>query len=173
MDYYSEGSLRIRTMFPDDARVIYDTFLSYGWHPDLETYENYYVDQETGRRKVFIAEYDGTVAGYCTLVLKPEEGPWAGKGIPEIVDLSVFREMQRRGIGNALLDVVEAEAKKITDQIFLAVGLHSGYGAAQRIYVKRGYLPDGNGVWYRGKILEQYVPCCNDDDLLLFMSKKL
>lgn len=51
------------------------------------------------------------------------------------------------------------------------VGIHSGYGAAQRIYVKRGYIPDGNGVWYQGKPLEQYAPCCNDDDLLLFMSK--
>jgi len=34
-------------------------------------------------------------------------------------------------------------------------------------------MPDGSGVWYQGKQLEQYAPCCNDDDLLLFMSKKL
>ena len=41
------------------------------------------------------------------------------------------------------------------------------------LYVKRGYIPDGNGVWYQEKTLEQYAPCCNDDDLVLFMSKKL
>lgn len=62
---------------------------------------------------------------------------------------------------------------KVADTVYLAVGVHSGYGAAQRIYVKRGYIPDGSGVWYKGKQLEQYAPCCNDDDLLLFMSKKL
>lgn len=60
----------------------------------------------------------------------------------------------------------------MADIVYLAVGVHSGYGAAQRIYVKRGYIPDGSGVWYQGKQLEQYAPCCNDDDLLLFMSKK-
>ena len=71
------------------------------------------------------------------------------------------------------MDAVEGEAAKISDTVYLAVGVHSGYGAAQRIYVKRGYIPDGNGAWYQGKILDQYAPCCNDDDLLLFLSKKL
>ena len=56
--------------------------------------------------------------------------------------------------------------------VFLAVGIHSGYGPAQRIYVKRGYVPNGSGAWYQGRILDQYAPCTNDD-LLLFMSKKL
>lgn len=36
-----------------------------------------------------------------------------------------------------------------------------------------GYIPDGNGVWYQEKTLEQYAPCCNDDDLVLFMSEKI
>ena len=39
------------------------------------------------------------------------------------------------------MDVVEQEAAKVSDMIYLAVGVHSGYGAAQRIYVKRGYIP--------------------------------
>ena len=101
-------------MVPEDARILFDTYSSYGWHPQIETYENYYRDQEEGRRLVFIS-----------------------------------------------------------DVVFLAVGVHSGYGTAQRIYVKRGYIPDGNGVWYQGKVLEQYAPCVNDDDLLLFFSKNL
>ena len=46
-------------------------------------------------------------------------------------------------------------------------------GPAQRIYVKRGYIPDGSGVWYQNKVLDQYAPCVNDDDLLLFLSKSL
>ena len=71
------------------------------------------------------------------------------------------------------MDVVEQEAAKISDTVYLAVGVHSGYGPAQRLYVKRGYNFDGSGVWYQGKQLGQYEPCVNDDDLLLFMSKKL
>lgn len=171
--YFSDNDMLIRSMKIEDAKIINDTYMSYGWHPAMETYENYYKEQEEQKRKVFIAEYEGEVCGLCTLVMNPTEGPWAGMGYPEIVDLSVFFHVHKKGIGNKLLDVVEQEAAKVSDMVYLAVGVHSGYGAAQRIYVKRGYMPDGSGVWYQGKQLEQYAPCCNDDDLLLFMSKKL
>lgn len=171
--YYSDDKIRIRNMQIEDAKVIYDTYMSYGWHPSMETYTNYYQEQEEGKRLVFIAEYEGNIAGICTLVMNPAEGPWANQGYPEIVDLSVFFHVHNKGIGNKLLDVVEEEAAKVSDMVFLAVGIHSGYGTAQRIYVKRGYVPDGSGAWYQGRILDQYAPCCNDDDLLLFMSKKL
>lgn len=171
--YYEDESIVIRSMKIEDAKTLYETYLSYGWHPSMETYETYYREQEEGSRKVFIAEYEGRVAGQCTLVMNPEEGPWAGQGYPEIVDLTVFFHIHNKGIGNKLLDVAEQEAAKVSDMVYLAVGVHSGYGAAQRIYVKRGYMPDGSGVWYQGKVLDQYAPCCNDDDLLLFLSKKL
>lgn len=171
--YFSKDHLLIRSMKISDAQIIYDTYLSYGWHSSLDTYETYYKEQEKQKRKVFIAEYDGEVVGLCTLVMNPTEGPFAGMGYPEIVDLTVFFHIHNKGIGNKLLDAVETEAAKVSDTVYLAVGVHSGYGAAQRIYVKRGYIPDGSGVWYQGKQLEQYAPCCNDDDLLLFMSKKL
>ena len=39
--------------------------------------------------------------------------------------------------------------------------------------VKRGFIPDGTGVWYQGEQLEQYIDCVNDDDLLLYFSKQL
>lgn len=171
--YFDDDRIKIRSMVPEDAKVLYDTYLSYGWHPEIETYESYYREQEEGVRLVFIAEYDGDVKGQCTLVLHPSEGPWGGKEIPEIVDLTVFFDIHGKGIGSKLLDVAESEAAKISDTVFLAVGVHSGYGPAQRIYVKRGYIPDGSGVWYQGKVLDQYAPCVNDDDLLLFMSKSL
>ena len=172
MLYYTDENLLIRSMEIGDAQTIYHTYLSYGWHPSLQTYENYYKEQEAGTRRVFVAESRGEVCGYCTLVIKSPTDITA-HGYPKIVDLSVFKHMQNKGIGNQLLDVIEQEARQISDTVFLAVGLHSGYGAAQRIYVKRGYLPDGTGVWYRGKPLEQYAPCCNDDTLQLMMSKKL
>ncbi len=171
--YFNDEKITIRSMIPEDIKVLFDTYLSYGWHPNIETYENYYKEQEEGIRLVFIAEYEGRVSGQCTLVLNPDEGPWCNKGIPEIVDLTVFFDVHNKGIGSKMLDVVEKEASKIYDRIYLAVGVHSGYGSAQRLYVKRGYIFDGSGVWYQGKPLEQYAPCVNDDDLVLFMSKEL
>lgn len=171
--YYEDEKIKIRSMTMDDAQIIYDTYQSYGWNPVLTTYENYFYEQEKNKRKVFIAEYEGQVSGLCTLVMNPNEGPLGGLGFPEIVDLTVFFNVHNKGIGNKLMDVAEQEAAKVSDAVYLAVGVHSGYGAAQRIYVKRGYIPDGSGVWYQGKQLEQYAPCCNDDELLLFMSKQL
>lgn len=37
---------------------------------------------------------------------------------------------------------------------------------------KRGYIPDGSGVWYGESVCEQYAPCCNDDDLNLYFLKR-
>ena len=43
----------------------------------------------------------------------------------------------------------------------------------ERIYIKRGYIPDGSGVWYDDAVLEPYAPCCNNDNLILYLSKDL
>ena len=55
-----------------------------------------------------------------------------------------------------------------------ALELYRAVGSAQRIYVKRGFIPDGSGVWYQGKQCVQYETNCTvDDDLILYFSKKL
>ena len=73
-----------------------------------------------------------------------------------------------------LMDAAEQIAGQYADTVWLAVGLHSGYGSAQRMYVKRGYIPDGSGVWYQGQPCGQYeTNIANDDSLVLFLSKKL
>ena len=46
MVYYKDEKLSIRSMVLEDANVYYDTYMSYGWHPQMETYENYYKEQE-------------------------------------------------------------------------------------------------------------------------------
>ena len=53
------------------------------------------------------------------------------------------------------------------------MGLHAGYNAAQRLYVLRGYIPDGRGVTYRDQYVEQYVQVMLDDDLVLHLTRQL
>ena len=72
-----------------------------------------------------------------------------------------------------MMDITESLAKERSEYVSLSVGLHNGYGTAQRMYVKRGYVPDGTGAWYRGKILEPYSDCMNDDDLTIYFLKSL
>ena len=59
MIYYKDEKITIRSMVIEDAKVYFDTYMSYGWHPQIETYENYYKEQENGERIVFVAEYEG------------------------------------------------------------------------------------------------------------------
>lgn len=167
-----KSEIIIREMRYSDVDTIYQEFDRLGWHPKRSTYEMYYREAQEGKRDVFVAEYQGQAVGYATLLQAAGEGPFEGR-YPEIKDFNVFPQYRGRGIGNLILDAAEETAGKYADTVTLAVGLHAGYGAAQRIYVKRGYIPDGSGVWYGGRVLPEYADCCNDDDLNLFLSKQL
>lgn len=173
MIYIKNDNVIIRSMEETDAVKLEKCFREQNWNKPLEVLEKYYQEQISNKRYVFIAELIGETAGYTTLLPSAVCGPFASEELPEITDFNVFIKFQRRGIGNKLLDAAEQEATKIKSAVSLGVGLHYGYGTAQRMYVKRGYVPDGSGVWYMNKQLEQYADCNNNDDLVLFLSKKL
>lgn len=163
----------IRPMNESDARAFTDAELAQGWHADIGKYLARLEDQASGKCVSLTAEYQGVPAGYINVYLQGLSGPFAGKGWPEIVDFGVLEKYRRRGIGTRLMDAAEQAAARVADTVWLGVGLHAGYGSAQRMYVRRGYVPDGSGVWYGDHPCEPYSTCGNDDDLVLFFSKKL
>lgn len=59
------------------------------------------------------------------------------------------------------------------NKIYLDVCLNSDYGPAQRFYIKRGYIPDGKGVYYEEKTCETDAVCRNNDELTLCLVKEL
>lgn len=166
-------SLHIRPLLEPDIEAFAQAFQAQGWAPKPEVHRRYLLEQEKRLRRVFVAEINGVPAGYLTLVPQAKAGPFAGKGWPEIQDFNVLQRYQRRGIGSALMDAAEDAAARLCDTVTLGVGLHSGYGPAQRLYIRRGYLPDGSGVWFQDKPAAPYAPCRNDDSLILYLSKKL
>lgn len=173
MIYYEKDDVLIRDMIPSDAQAITDEEIRQGWDQTTEKYETRLAHQAQGRSYAIAAEYQGRVAGYINVYLNADGGAFANRRIPEIVDFGVLEKYRNRGIGSKLMDVAERIAAKHSDTVCLAVGLHSGYGAAQRMYVKRGYVPDGTGAWYGPVVCPQYADCRNDDDLVLFFSKAL
>ncbi|MDF2542403.1 MAG: N-acetyltransferase [Herbinix sp.] len=173
MIYLHKDDLVIRNMIETDPQIICDEEIAQGWHVTTEKYEMRLKDQASGKSVAFVAEYQGNIAGYINVYWNPNAGAYANMGIPEIVDFGVFEKYQRCGIGSALMDVAEQLAATNGNKVCLGVGLHNGYGSAQRMYVKRGYIPDGTGAWYQDKICDQYASCCNDDDLILYLSKEL
>ena len=120
-----------------------------------------------------VAESSCKPVGYINIYPDSMQGAFGGKVYPEIVDFGVLEKYRKRGIGSALMDAAEKIAATYADIVYLGVGLHSGYGNAQRMYVKRGYIPDGSGVWYQNQICKPYEACTNDDDMVLYLSKKL
>lgn len=173
MVYYSEGLITIRNMEDKDAQVIMDAEIEQGWHVSVEKYHMRLEDQRLGKAISLVAEYSGKPVGYIHIYPDHTGGAFAGKGYPEIVDFGVLEKYRNQGIGTLLMDIAEQIAATYADTVYLGVGLHSGYGSAQRMYVKRGYIPDGSGVWYQDKICAPYEECKNDDDLVLYLSKKL
>ena len=173
MIYYQDKSLVIRSMEESDFSVMEAAFKKQGWEKPAAQYAAYYRDVIAGTRLVFVANIYGAFAGYTTLLPNTSTGPFAGKGIPEICDFNVLISYQRQGIGSRLMDTAEKAAADYSHIVSIGVGLHAGYGSAQRMYIKRGYVPDGSGVWFRDAPLAPHAPCINDDDLVLYFSKPL
>lgn len=173
MIYYNRENILIRTMEESDAKIITDEEIAQGWNQTEEKYQMRIRDHESGKSIALVAEYKGNVAGYINVYPNCEAGPFGGMGYCEIVDFGVLEKYRKNGIGTKLMDVAEQIAGKYADTVYLAVGLYSSYGAAQRMYVKRGYIPDGSGVWYGNKPAVPYELYRNDDDLNLYLSKKL
>ena len=157
-----------------DISPILARFAEQGDNKQREVLDTYLREQESGERVVIIAEINGEIAGSVTLFPKAKDAvPYLGSDMPEIKDFNVFERFRRRGVGTALMDKIESIAAGIADTVCLGVGLHSGYGAAQRMYVKRGYIFDGSGVWDGSTPAKPYGMVENGDDLVLYMSKKL
>ena len=161
----------IRKMQESDIQELSRGFISQGWPSREEILTRYFKEQESGEREVLVAEVEGALAGYITILSCAKQGPFA-EIYPELSDFNVFEPFQNQGIGNLLLEEAEKRVKLISDKVTLGVGLHSGYGPAQRLYMKRGYIPDGTGVWYQNQPLEMNATIQNNDDLVLYLSKK-
>ena len=161
----------IRKMQESDIKDLSRGFISQGWPGREEILARYFLEQECGEREVLVAEVEGALAGYITILPCAKQGPFA-EIYPELSDFNVFEPFQNQGIGNLLLEEAEKRVRLISDKVTLGVGLHSGYGPAQRLYIKRGYIPDGSGVWYQNQPLEMNDTIQNNDDLVLYLSKK-
>lgn len=166
-------SPQIRAFDDSDPATIASAFQRIGWKKAEAQYRRYLKEQAAGRRVCRVGVVDGRIAGYVTLNWQPTYPPFAQAGIPEIQDLNVLPEFQRQGIAMRLLNEVEVLAGERSSTVGIGVGLHPGYNAAQRLYGKRGYIPDGRGITYHDRFLEEGAEIVLDDELVLHLTKRL
>ena len=163
------------TMANEGDRELFQGLLSgLGITREAGFFERCLEEQKNNFREVFLARYGGELAGFVVLNWRSQYALFKRMEIPEIQDLNVLPGMRRNGIATSLIHHCEAATRgRQSAHIGIAVGLDSSYGAAQRLYVKLGYVPDGNGITYDRQ------PVCKgelrpvDDDLCLMMVKAI
>jgi GNAT superfamily N-acetyltransferase len=165
------GEYAIRALRDDDPEVISAAMDALGWNKPVSQYEKYVAQQRAGERSVLVATVEDEYAGYVTVNWKSPYEPF--NGIPEIQDFNVLPKFRRRGIGTGLMDAAEALVAERSDVVAIGVGLYADYGSAQRMYARRGYIPDGAGILYNLQRVPPGEMVRVDDDAILMFTKTL
>lgn len=163
----------IRLLEQRDIPEIAEAFRKLGWNKPASQYEHYFMEQVLEVRDVFVAFVEGKFAGYLTICWNSPYPPFREAMIPEIVDFNVLPQYRRQGLGTALMDTAENEIAKLFRIAGIGVGMDVDYGAAQRLYVLRGYVPDGHGLYFHDHHLNHGEQVIVDDDLALYFIKEL
>ncbi|HRD70409.1 MAG TPA: GNAT family N-acetyltransferase [Legionella sp.] len=171
----NSNSITIRTFELADIPQLVEAFQKANWEKPTSLFETYYQEQQNAERRIWVAFFKDQIAGYVTLKWTSLYEPFAQQKIPEIMDLNVLPSFRKQGIGSVLLTIAEGEAARKHEVIGIGVGLYGGpdggYGYAQRLYVKRGYCPNGLGPTYNYEPTVPGQAYALDDDLILWFTK--
>jgi GNAT superfamily N-acetyltransferase len=114
------------------------------------------------------------VIGIASILWESNYAGFAERGIPLLHQLAVAGPFRRQGVAMMLMDVAENLARRRgATELGITVGLFDDYGPAQRLYARRGYLPDGRGACRGQQPLSRGTQVTMDDDLILWLTKDL
>ena len=165
----------IRLLQPQDIKALGDLYFPWSNREEtVEKWTRYLAEQQKGARMACIVEEEGKIVGYGNLLLSSEYPHFKQNRIPEINDVWIYEESRKKGIATALIAHLEQLAKQEAyTTIGIGVGLYRDYGAAQRLYFRLGYTPDGNGITYKHIAVIPGEKYPIDDDLILWLTKPL
>lgn len=143
------------------------------WYRDNGLYSKYLEEQNKGHREFIIAKYDNEYAGHVCLIWESKYHFFRENKIPEISDLLVLQQYQRKGIAEKLVLYCEQIANIRYQKIGLGVGLYKDYYPAQNLYRKLDYRLDGCGATSHFKPLIPGELVKVDDDLVIWLVKNL
>ncbi len=165
-------NVSIRLIKAEDTKILPAAFADSVWEVTESHFERFLAEQDAGERTVLLAYSDEVFSGYVTIKWKSDYPDFAEKAIPEINDLRVLLQFRRQGIASALLDEAEKRIFEQSGAAGIGVGMYADYGPAQRMYILRGYVPDGAGLFYNNKPVIPGQDVSVDDDLLLYLTKE-
>ncbi|MGB1288521.1 MAG: GNAT family N-acetyltransferase [Aggregatilineales bacterium] len=169
-----DNAMKIRQATATDADWLQSSFdNNMGWTKPSGYFVQVCEKQSQADLVLLIATIDDVYAGHLKIIWQPNYPYFRENDIPEIQDLNVVPDFRRRGIATALMDEAESRIKTRAPIVGIGFGLYADYGAAQRMYVLRGYIPDGHGVAYDDKYPTPGTAVRLDDDLVLHLIKQL
>jgi GNAT superfamily N-acetyltransferase len=164
--------MKIRNATGKDIVGLASAFLNTVWRTPESYFRRLISQQEKGEIMFLVAYSNNDIAGFVYIKWQADYPPFAEKAIPEIRDLRVLEQFRRGGIATALMNEAERLIFQRSKIAGLGVGLYADYGPAQRMYIQRGYVPDGRGLQYNNQPVYpgQGVPV--DDNLVLYFTKE-
>lgn len=164
--------ITVRQIKTGDAEIISKAFQEQGWTKPIEQYQNYVRRNETGEIYTLVAFYNDSFAGYGNIFYNSTYPDFNKNNIPEIVDLNTLIKFRNQKVATTIMDELERIVFKNHTTVGIGVGLVKDYGPAQRMYVKRGYVPNGKGIYHNNINVEYFMPIQADDDLVLYLTKE-
>ncbi|MBV7337813.1 GNAT family N-acetyltransferase [Chloroflexi bacterium TSY] len=147
------------------------------YYGDVTQSREHFADHPNGDGTTFIAmsstDEDETLAGYITIRWQSQNPYFRENNIPFIHHLEVFDGFKGEGLGHALIEVAEQCIATRANRAGTCVGIFDAYGPAQRLYVQRGYVPDGRGVCQGHIPIRQGETYQIDHDLIIWLIKDL
>lgn len=148
----------VRPMVGQDRELLMALFPE---KPEEQFESRYYLEHLQERRIVLVAgakvkdetedeaetKMRWELYGYgCILWESPYTHFWRRR-VPEIVDLNVAEPFRQRGIATAIIAKCEQICRERGyEQLGISVEQSADYAAANRLYPKLGYVPDGFGI---------------------------
>ena len=160
----------VRAMCESDAAAFDYEYTLSGEVKSGETFNTLYARQRLKKANVYVAEFEGKLLGY---IVVSYETTVKGEVLVHIEDLFVLPLFRKCGVGKSILDYAEREIMRRYDKAHASIGIGSKFGAAQRLFVKNGYIPDGMGARFNGRVLPDGAQATNIRSLCLKYTKEL
>jgi GNAT superfamily N-acetyltransferase len=165
--------INVCTLQKEDIGLLAAAFATYDKNKSNQLFEQYYLEQKNGDLICLVANVDNNDVGYLTICWKSPYESFNRRAIPEIKDLNVLPHYRGKGYGARLMAHAEEIISEKSDFAGIGVGLYSDCGTAQRMYVRRGYIPDGLGLMHKYLKVEPGSKVKVDDDLTIMLTKRL
>jgi hypothetical protein len=163
--------LTFRVVQPNEIAAVKQEVKPVFFSGDEATIEDHFQDHENGASTTILGYELGRLVGIVTIRWQCRYPPFRDRQIPLIQNIEIRYEDRGRGIGGLMLERTEQEIALRSQLAGICVGIAESYGPAQRLYVKRGFVPDGRSVCHPHEPLRIGETVRIDDDLLLWLIK--